>query len=76
MHIQVNDNKVQVSGLFLCVRACVSHRCPSQEKVSDGVVLMLLANKLDLADSQRRQVTAEQGQMLAQVRLFWICKLL
>lgn len=37
-----------------------------QEKAGDGVVLMLLANKLDQADSQRA-VTAQQGQRLAEV---------
>lgn len=39
-----------------------------QEKTGDAVVLMLLANKLDLADGQR-MVTAAQGQRLAEVRL-------
>ena len=36
-----------------------------QEKSCDGVVLLLLANKLDLAD--RRQVDAGEGQRLAKV---------
>lgn len=34
----------------------------------DGAVLMLLANKLDLADDHSRRVTAEKGQRLAEVR--------
>lgn len=37
-----------------------------QEKASDGVVLMLLANKLDAAD--KREVTPGEGQRLAEVR--------
>lgn len=43
-------------------------RVTPQEKTGDGVVLMLLANKQDLADG-RRMVTAAQGQRLAEVRL-------
>lgn len=39
-----------------------------QEKMCDGAVLMLLANKLDLADSQSRKVTTQEGQRLAEVR--------
>lgn len=34
----------------------------------EGAVLMLLANKLDLADSHSRGVTAGEGQRLAEVR--------
>lgn len=34
----------------------------------EGAVLMLLGNKLDLADNQRREVRTEEGQKLAEVR--------
>ncbi|XP_029910331.1 ras-related protein Rab-13 [Myripristis murdjan] len=37
-----------------------------QEKKCEGAVLMLLGNKLDLADSYRREVTTREGQRLAQ----------
>ncbi|XP_074488860.1 EF-hand calcium-binding domain-containing protein 4A [Sebastes fasciatus] len=37
-----------------------------KEKMCDGAVLMLLANKLDLADGNSREVTTEQGQRLAE----------
>lgn len=50
----------------------IKNRCvccvTPQEKTGDGVVLMLLANKLDLADG-RRMVAAAQGRRLAEVRL-------
>lgn len=42
--------------------------CLSQEKMCEGAVLMLLGNKLDLADNQRREVRTEEGQKLAEVR--------
>ena len=42
----------------------------------DGAVLMLLANKLDLTDGHSREVTTEEGQRLAEVRLISIFKLL
>lgn len=34
----------------------------------EGAVLMLLGNKLDLADNQCREVKTEEGQKLAEVR--------
>ncbi|XP_041794416.1 EF-hand calcium-binding domain-containing protein 4A [Chelmon rostratus] len=37
-----------------------------KEKMCEGAVLMLLANKLDLADSHSRGVTAGEGQRLAE----------
>ncbi|XP_042084395.1 EF-hand calcium-binding domain-containing protein 4A isoform X1 [Haplochromis burtoni] len=39
-----------------------------REKMCEGAVLMLLGNKLDLADNQRREVRTEEGQKLAEVR--------
>lgn len=46
-----------------------------KEKMCDGAVLMLLANKLDLADDHSRRVTAEKGQRLAEQHqaLFYEC---
>lgn len=65
-------NKVNVFLTFHVtpiIRVCIVTRCMCvQEKTCDGVVLMLLANKLDLADGPRRAVTAEQGRRLAAVR--------
>ncbi|KAM6960626.1 EF-hand calcium-binding domain-containing protein 4A [Aplochiton taeniatus] len=37
-----------------------------QERMSDGAVLMLLGNKLDMVDCQKREVTTKQGQTLAE----------
>lgn len=58
----------------VCILTCVC-LCFFQEKMSEGAVLMLLANKLDLADSHSRKVTAAEGQRLAEVRHNWIFKL-
>ncbi|XP_044050483.1 EF-hand calcium-binding domain-containing protein 4A isoform X4 [Siniperca chuatsi] len=46
-----------------------------KEKMCDGAVLMLLANKLDLADSCSRKVTTVEGQRLAEQHqaLFYEC---
>ncbi|XP_073329004.1 EF-hand calcium-binding domain-containing protein 4A [Pagrus major] len=46
-----------------------------KEKMCDGAVLMLLANKLDLADDHSRRVTAGKGQRLAEQHqaLFYEC---
>ncbi|XP_076590144.1 ras-related protein Rab-6B [Chaetodon auriga] len=46
-----------------------------QEKMCEGAVLMLLANKLDLADGHSRKVTAGEGQRLAEQHqaLFYEC---
>lgn len=46
-----------------------------KEKMCDGAVLMLLANKLDLADSHSRKVTTVEGQRLAEQHqaLFYEC---
>ncbi|XP_044050484.1 EF-hand calcium-binding domain-containing protein 4A isoform X5 [Siniperca chuatsi] len=45
-----------------------------KEKMCDGAVLMLLANKLDLADSCSRKVTTVEGQRLAEHQaLFYEC---
>lgn len=60
-----NPALCNVHGLLLCVRVCGSSL---QDKAGDGVVLMLLANKLDQADGGRA-VTALQGQKLAEVKL-------
>lgn len=43
-------------------------KCLHQEKMCEGAVLMLLANKLDLADSHSREVSTGEGQRLAEVR--------
>lgn len=59
---------VHVDNVFLSCDTNNKSAFASQEKTCDGVVLMLLANKLDLADSRKRKVTAEQGQTLAAVR--------
>ncbi|XP_067359092.1 EF-hand calcium-binding domain-containing protein 4A isoform X1 [Channa argus] len=46
-----------------------------KEKMCDGAVLMLLGNKLDLADSHNRKVTRGEGQRLAEQHqaLFYEC---
>nr|XP_046251386.1 EF-hand calcium-binding domain-containing protein 4A isoform X2 [Scatophagus argus] len=46
-----------------------------KEKMCEGAVLMLLANKLDQVDSDSRQVTAGEGQRLAEQHraLFYQC---
>nr|XP_020475050.1 EF-hand calcium-binding domain-containing protein 4A [Monopterus albus]XP_020475051.1 EF-hand calcium-binding domain-containing protein 4A [Monopterus albus] len=46
-----------------------------KEKMSEGVVLMLLGNKLDLADTHCREVTTGEGQKLAEQHqaLFYEC---
>ncbi|XP_059190254.1 EF-hand calcium-binding domain-containing protein 4A isoform X2 [Centropristis striata] len=45
-----------------------------KEKMCEGAVLMLLANKLDLADSHSREVTTDAGQKLAEHQaLFYEC---
>ncbi|KAM9377707.1 EF-hand calcium-binding domain-containing protein 4A [Pholidichthys leucotaenia] len=46
-----------------------------REKMSEGAVLMLLGNKLDLVDSHSRKVTAAEGQRLAEEHqaLFYEC---
>ncbi|XP_061678151.1 EF-hand calcium-binding domain-containing protein 4A isoform X2 [Syngnathoides biaculeatus] len=45
-----------------------------EEKMCDGAILMLLGNKLDLADSHRRKVAKRDGQKLAEHRaLFYEC---
>lgn len=38
--------------------------------MNEGTVLMLLGNKLDLAGKKGREVTTEEGERLAQVRLY------
>lgn len=59
----VYDN---VTASTLITKVCILRL--SQEKMCEGTVLMLLANKLDLADSHSRQVTAKEGQRLAEVK--------
>ncbi|XP_031603240.1 EF-hand calcium-binding domain-containing protein 4A [Oreochromis aureus] len=46
-----------------------------REKMCEGAVLMLLGNKLDLADNQCREVKTEEGQKLAKQHqaLFYEC---
>ncbi|KAM7414682.1 hypothetical protein PAMA_019479 [Pampus argenteus] len=46
-----------------------------KEKMCEGAVLMLLGNKLDLADGNSRQVTAREGRKLAEQHqaLFYEC---
>ncbi|XP_053283509.1 EF-hand calcium-binding domain-containing protein 4A isoform X1 [Pleuronectes platessa] len=46
-----------------------------KEKMCEGAVLMLLGNKLDLADAHSRQVTTREGQRLAEQHqaLFYEC---
>ncbi|XP_063337150.1 EF-hand calcium-binding domain-containing protein 4A isoform X1 [Pelmatolapia mariae] len=46
-----------------------------REKMCEGAVLMLLGNKLDLADNQCREVRTEEGQKLAEQHqaLFYEC---
>ncbi|XP_042351933.1 EF-hand calcium-binding domain-containing protein 4B-like [Plectropomus leopardus] len=46
-----------------------------KEKMCEGAVLMLLANKLDLADRHSREVTTGEGQRLAEQHqaLFYEC---
>lgn len=39
-----------------------------QEKMCEGAVLMLLGNKLDLAEGHSRKVSTQEGQRLAEVR--------
>lgn len=45
-----------------------------QEKMCEGAVLLLLGNKLDLADSGCRKVTTGEAQRLADVRHIKIFK--
>ncbi|XP_040893374.1 EF-hand calcium-binding domain-containing protein 4A isoform X2 [Toxotes jaculatrix] len=46
----------------------------AKEKMCEGTVLMLLGNKLDLADKRGRKVTTGQGQRLAENQaLFYEC---
>lgn len=40
----------------------------------EGTVLMLVGNKLDLADSHSREVTTAEGQNLAEVKFICIFK--
>uniref|UniRef100_A0A4W6DX50 Si:ch211-247i17.1 n=1 Tax=Lates calcarifer TaxID=8187 RepID=A0A4W6DX50_LATCA len=51
------------SSSFTAVRGWVD-----SEKMCEGAVLMLLGNKLDLADGHGRKVTTLEGQRLAEVR--------
>ncbi|XP_055365445.1 EF-hand calcium-binding domain-containing protein 4A isoform X2 [Betta splendens] len=51
------------SASFTAVRGWVAS---VKEKMCAGAVLMLLGNKLDLADSRHREVTAEEGRRLAE----------
>ncbi|XP_019934329.2 EF-hand calcium-binding domain-containing protein 4A isoform X1 [Paralichthys olivaceus] len=46
-----------------------------KDKMCEGAVLMLLGNKLDLADTQSREVTTREGQRLAEQHqaLFYEC---
>ncbi|XP_033490292.1 EF-hand calcium-binding domain-containing protein 4A [Epinephelus lanceolatus] len=46
-----------------------------KEKMCEGAVLMLLANKLDMADRHSREVTTSEGQRLAEQHqaLFYEC---
>ncbi|XP_042175695.1 EF-hand calcium-binding domain-containing protein 4A isoform X2 [Oncorhynchus tshawytscha] len=37
-----------------------------QERMSEGAVLMLLGNKMDLSEDQKREVTTREGQRLAE----------
>ncbi|CAB1331793.1 unnamed protein product, partial [Coregonus sp. 'balchen'] len=37
-----------------------------QERMSEGAVLMLLGNKMDLSEAQKREVTTREGQRLAE----------
>ncbi|XP_068579522.1 EF-hand calcium-binding domain-containing protein 4A isoform X2 [Cebidichthys violaceus] len=59
------------SSSFAAVRAWMDS---VKEKMCEGAVLMLLANKLDLTDSHSRQVKTEEGQRLADHQaLFYEC---
>ncbi|XP_031721189.1 EF-hand calcium-binding domain-containing protein 4A [Anarrhichthys ocellatus] len=60
------------SSSFAAVRAWMDS---VKEKMCEGAVLMLLANKLDLADSRSREVKTEEGQRLADQHqaLFYEC---
>lgn len=44
-----------------------------QDKMCEGTVLMLLGNKLDLAEDNRK-VTRAKGERLAEVNCIWIFK--
>ncbi|XP_028441317.1 EF-hand calcium-binding domain-containing protein 4A isoform X2 [Perca flavescens] len=60
------------SSSFAAVRGWIDS---VKEKMCEGAVLMLLANKLDLADSHSREVTTGEGQRLAEQHqaLFYEC---
>ncbi|XP_026221280.1 EF-hand calcium-binding domain-containing protein 4A isoform X2 [Anabas testudineus] len=59
------------STSFTAVRGWVAS---VKEKMCDSAVLMLLGNKLDLADGRSRKVTTEEGQRLAEHQaLFYEC---
>ncbi|XP_029290364.1 ras-related protein Rab-13 [Cottoperca gobio] len=63
---------VTQSSSFAAVRGWMDS---VKEKMCEGAVLMLLANKLDLADSRSREVTTDQGQRLAEQHqaMFYEC---
>ena len=66
------DDLTSQFGQFLTLihkkKMCAVTCSVSQEKMCDGAVLMLLGNKLDLADGHGRKVTTGEGQRLAEVR--------
>ncbi|XP_069564426.1 EF-hand calcium-binding domain-containing protein 4A isoform X1 [Brachyistius frenatus] len=63
---------VSHSASFTAVRGWMDS---VKEKMCDGAVLMLLGNKLDMADSCNRNVTTREGQRLAEQHqaLFYEC---
>ncbi|KAM8893141.1 EF-hand calcium-binding domain-containing protein 4A isoform 2-T2 [Spinachia spinachia] len=63
---------VAQTSSFTAVRAWMDS---VKEKMCDGAVLMLLANKLDLADAHSREVNTAEGQRLAEKHqaLFYEC---